>query len=105
MPPTAACHACCTARTPAAGATGMGDDAAAAQIHEIDCAPGPLIGFRRLPAPLAGARHRQGAVCREKIGVVTALNERTKLSSGSQYLTPMPLIWNWSTPSSRQKCC
>ena len=40
----------------------------------------------------------------EKIGVVTALNEATKLSSGSQYLAPMPLIWNWSTPRRRQNC-
>src|SRR5207249_111854 len=40
----------------------MTDDAAAAQIEEIDGAPGALIGLRRLPAPLARSRHRQRAV-------------------------------------------
>ena len=62
-------------------------------------------GLRRLSAPLAGTDDRQADNRRgENSGVLSASKERTKESSGSQYFAPMPLIWNWSTPSRRQNC-
>ena len=47
---------------PRCRAARMADNAAAAQIEQLRCSPGPLKCFRCLTAPLAGTGDRQGAV-------------------------------------------
>jgi hypothetical protein len=84
----------------------MADDAAATEIEQIlSCgrcgdrcpAPGRPIVRNRRPAGAIGLVEQRRADGLEGLS--------TKLSSGSQYLTRMPLIWNWSTPRRRQNCC
>src|ERR1700722_2296791 len=48
------------------GATGMADDAAAAEIEEIQRAPGTLESLRRLTAPLTRADDRQRTIARRE---------------------------------------
>src|SRR5262249_51619587 len=75
-PATAASQACLTARTPATrrsrgrpdraparrGTAGMADDAAAAEIEQVERLARAGVGLRRLAAPLSGAGDGQGAV-------------------------------------------
>ena len=85
----------------------MADDAAAAEIEQVERPAGAPIGLRRLAAPLAGARRPAGRNRRaKKIGVMHRLEGGDEdCRPAPNISTPMPLIWNWSTPSSRQNCC
>jgi len=57
----------------------MADDAAAAEIHQVDCPAGAPVGFRGLTAPLSRTDHGQGTVAgREERGAdcIEGLDER-----------------------------
>ncbi len=69
-------------------------DSPAAEIEKIQGPAGPLVCLGAWPPHWPEPATGRGQSAGVKSGVVIALKERTKLSSGSQYFTRIPLIWN-----------